>query len=306
MRTPILQNQSPGLKFLLTILVCFSMLVIFSMLGGFLASAISGVDIQSMQGKLDYNDPATMQALRIATAITNFGGFLMAAILFAWLCTNKMKDYFHVNTRLHWKYLWVVGLVFFLATPVVYFLSTINEMVSGGEFLSIVQDDTSELKNALLRTENTSSVIFNLFAMALLPAVGEELFFRGVVLRVAYQGTRKVHASVLMTAILFSIVHMEFDNFLAITFMGMVMGYLYIYTGNILVPMLLHLVNNSIYILLDAYGSEPIPTGAAGEESMQLIWLIAGGIFLVVLLWLLRRSEHKEKWDVMRGSLLRD
>lgn len=283
------------------------MLVMFGSFGNEFAEWLTGVKPYAEDGPIDFSVPGSATAYRIASAFANVGGFLFGALLLAWFCSNNITRYFHFKSPLKWKYSWVILISFFAAIPVVQLLSGLNEIISGSN-LEDVQGEARELKAALLNTKDFTVVLLNLFTMALLPAIGEELFFRGVVLRVSYQGTKNIHLGVLLSAILFAVIHFEFDHILAITFMGILLGYLYIYTGSILIPIVLHFLNNGVYIFLEAYGRD---SGIAhlfndSATSNVVLWVVLGLLCLALFIFFLRRSINKERWPMMTGSLLRD
>jgi len=302
MRKPLFQTLSPGIKFLLSLVVIAMALVMVSGFGLQIASLITDVDLAA-DGEIDYSDPATVSAIRISNTIGNLG-FLIGAIVFSWLCTNQIGSYFNFKGKFKFKYLLVIILVFVLATPAGNFLSIINEMIYPGEALDEIQDTSYQVKSAMLNTTSGWTVILNILTIALVPAVCEEVFFRGVLLRLSYQGTGKIHVGVLLSAVIFALFHFEFDNILSITFMGVILGYLYVYTGSILVPILLHFLNNSIYIILSAYSSDVLSDSGSGNEL--IIWIVSGVGCLFLLLFLLKRSINKEGWNRMEGSLMRD
>ncbi|MFT7614514.1 MAG: membrane protease YdiL (CAAX protease family) [Parvicellaceae bacterium] len=302
MRKPLFQTYSPGVKFLLALVVVMIAWIMVRGIGLWVGEVLSGVDLASV-GEIDYSDSATINAIRISSTIGNFG-FLIGAILFSWLCCNQITSYFHLKSRFKFKYLWVVILVFILAVPAVNFLSIINEMIYPGEALDEMQDASYQVKSAILNTTNGWTVVLNILTMALVPAICEELFFRGVLLRLSYQGTGRIHLGVIMSALVFALFHREFDNILSITFMGVILGYLYVYSGTILVPILLHFLNNSIYIILSA-----VSAGALAETTVPtelMIWIVSGLVCLFLLLFFLKRSVNQEGWNRMQGSLLRD
>ncbi|MBL4704766.1 MAG: CPBP family intramembrane metalloprotease [Flavobacteriales bacterium] len=305
MRTPIFQAYSPGLKFLMAILVTISMLMMFGNIGGMVAELLTGISIGDPGTGHDFSDPNTVNAFRIRGAVYSLGGFLLGAILFAWFCTTQITDYFHLKGKFKLKYLLVVVLIFLISVPAGQFLSIINEMINPGNALVEQHDENSKLIAAFLHTSNGWMVLLNVLTMALVPAVGEELFFRGVILRLSYQGTKKIHLGVILSAVLFAIFHFDFENVLSITLMGVVLGYIYIYTGSLLVPMVLHFLNNAVLILIAAYGSEEMNSFVMNGNEM-LIWMLVGAGALGLMLFILKRSINKEKWPMMIGSLMRD
>lgn len=290
----------------MAICVCLCMLTFFGSIGNMLAEWLTGVRPYAETGEMDYSNPSTLKAYRIAVVFSNVGGFLLASILFAWFCTTQIRSYFRFNSGVQWKHLGLILICFFLAIPAIQMLSELNEMISGGSYLMDAQEETSNLRSALLQTDGIGIVLLNVLTMALLPAIGEELFFRGVILRLAYQGTKRMHVGVLLSAILFALVHLEFNNFLAIVFMGMLLGYLYVYTGSLLIPMGLHFLNNAVYILLESTPSGAEFTAQLESDNNVLIWLIVGAAALLLFTYLLKRASNKGSWNEMEQLMLRD
>lgn len=86
-----------------------------------------------------------------------------------------------------------------------------------------------------------------LLAIAIIPGITEELFFRGAVLRLTRRVTRnRWHAAVWLTAIVFSIAHLDLMGFFPRIVLGAYLGYVYYHTRSIYVPMALHVLNNAI------------------------------------------------------------
>jgi membrane protease YdiL (CAAX protease family) len=302
MRKPLFQTYSPGVKFLLSLVVVALSLVMLSGFGLQIAELLTGINLAG-DGEIDYSDLATINAIRISNTIGNFG-FLVGGLTFSWLCSNQIGSYFNLKGGFKFKYVWVIIVVFILATPAGNFLSIINEMIYPGEVIDELQDTSYQVKSAMLNTSSGWTVILNILTIALVPAICEEMFFRGVLLRLSYQGTGKIHLGVLFSALIFALFHFEFDNILSITFMGVILGYLYVYSGTILVPILLHFLNNSIYIILSA-----VSAGALAETTVRtelMIWIVSGLVCLFLLLFFLKRSVNQEGWNLMQGSLLRD
>ena len=94
--------------------------------------------------------------------------------------------------------------------------------------------------------------------MALLPAVAEELTFRGVLQRLIQTQTneainregKRVHLAIWCTAILFSAIHMQFYGFLPRMLMGALFGYALVWTGSLWIPILMHFTNNAMAVIL--------------------------------------------------------
>ena len=126
-----------------------------------------------------------------------------------------------------------------------------------------------------------TTLLANALIMVVVPAVGEELFFRGAVQSLLGQKFNH-HLAILGTALFFALGHMQPLSVLPILFMGVVFGYLKHWTGSIWVPIGLHFINNAT-----ALGSAYLNDGNLLEESTMAgsIWSYAGPILVLVGLY---------------------
>lgn len=113
------------------------------------------------------------------------------------------------------------------------------------------KEDMAAAATSLLTTFGS----FNQFAlafvvMAVFAGIGEELVFRGMLQPELHRATGNIHAAIWISAILFSAIHMQFFGFVPRVLLGVLFGYLYYWSGNILIPMLAHFVNNGFQIIM--------------------------------------------------------
>lgn len=151
------------------------------------------------------------------------------------------------------------GLVaFFFAVAALPLISMLAEWNKGMElpsFLASVEEIMRQMEeSALAMTEkflNTSSfgmMIVNLFVMALLPAVCEEMMFRGWLQRVL--GNRlNYHVAIWVSAFIFSAIHFQFYGFVPRMIIGAALGYLYCYTGSLWASIIAHFTNNAAAVI---------------------------------------------------------
>lgn len=123
--------------------------------------------------------------------------------------------------------------------------------------------------------------LFSLLMYAVIPAITEELFFRGVILRVAGGG---FWAAVLSGA-LFGLCHFNPSQLVYSVGSGIVLGLLFLYTSDIKLPVLLHLCVNTVVLVL-SYASRAVEVGVyvAAECILWLLILGIGIYFCYVLL----------------------
>ncbi|MBR5434190.1 MAG: CPBP family intramembrane metalloprotease [Bacteroidales bacterium] len=133
-------------------------------------------------------------------------------------------------------------------------INLMSELNTDG-IVAIIGKDSALWLNYLKMETFTEQLIssemfcINILCMALIPAVCEEIFFRGFMQTVATDVFRNVHAAILVTALIFSILHGDVFNFIPRFVLGLLLGYLYIYAGTILIPIIAHLLHNTLVVL---------------------------------------------------------
>jgi membrane protease YdiL (CAAX protease family) len=147
------------------------------------------------------------------------------------------------------------GLVILLVLcllPVTGFTGQLNSEMHFPEWLSRVEkwvaDKENEANNLLemFSADTFWIMMLNLFMLALLPAIGEEMIFRGIFQRIFQKLFRNDHVGIWVIAFLFSAIHLQFFGFVPRFILGLVLGYLYYWSGTLWLPMLAHFVNNAV------------------------------------------------------------
>jgi membrane protease YdiL (CAAX protease family) len=192
------------------------------------------------------------------------------------------------------KEIFLVVILAFCLFPITGFTGRINsamhlpDWLSGVEQWMIRQEDKSDnLIELLIAAKTLPVLILNLFLIAVLPAVGEELIFRGVFQKIFYNLFSSGHLAIWFSAILFSTLHFQFFGFLPRLILGLVFGYLFFWSGSLWMPVISHFVNNAFPVLL-SYIQE---NGHLTSQSEFPLWqqavtmLLSVAITLVILFY---------------------
>lgn len=107
-----------------------------------------------------------------------------------------------------------------------------------------------EITKFLTNFNSLGEFFFAFIIIALLPGIGEELVFRGLLQPQLHRATGNVHVAIWISAVLFSAIHMQFFGFIPRVLLGALFGYLYLWSGNLLVPMFAHFMNNGFSVLM--------------------------------------------------------
>lgn len=151
-------------------------------------------------------------------------------------------------------------LAFCVSYPFASYLSRWNSGMELPEWMSGVEQTMRSMEDAAMETtglllsgRTIGALLLNLVIVAAMAAISEELFFRGALQQFLMEKFRNGHAAIWLTALLFSMVHFQFYGFLPRLFLGAMLGYLFLYTRNLWMPIIFHFVNNATVILLNFF-----------------------------------------------------
>lgn len=179
----------------------------------------------------------------------------------------------------------VYGLMLlFLAYPLIQFSAVINQKLPISQWLIEENKIAGEITNMIINFSTPYDLIVRVLIVALLPAIGEELFFRAGLQNELLKGIRNPDIAIILAAILFSAFHMQFEGFLPRFFLGLIMGYLYHWSSSILVPVLIHFMNN-LMLLISAYFMQDAVNQAdlkqIPEIPLYILLLSAISVFII-------------------------
>jgi len=129
---------------------------------------------------------------------------------------------------------------------------TLPESMQGLEQLMLTLEQRAEQVLLLFLTYADGAwwvLLLNLLVLAVLPAIGEELMFRGVIQAHLFKKLNP-HVAVWVTAFIFSFVHLQFYGFLPRLLLGALLGYALVWTGNLYCSMIMHATNNALSVLV--------------------------------------------------------
>ena len=254
-----------------------------------------------------FEQPLSVTSLKWIQLFQSAAMFLLPPLCMAYLWAKAPMKWLKVDNFQSFKVSSMAILLMLVALPAINLLADINQQVALPTFLEPLeawmktQEETAkQLTEQFLSVTTYSGLIINILLMALLPAVAEELTFRGVLQRL-FQGsnvsdfhTVKVpHIAIWVTAILFSAIHMQFYGFIPRMLMGALFGYMLVWTGSLWVPILMHFTNNAMAVILyfvatrGGWDMEKVDAIGTGDT----LWLgIVSLVLTVVGIYAFRRS----------------
>ena len=194
---------------------------------------------------------STINTLKVLTLCSQIGTFLVPSIFFFWRFKNIPL---HVN-KIERKEIFYLIIPFLILLGISQLLVQFSLYV-GYDFLpdSIVNYlEKEQLFNTKIQdyfvTKSGINLLMNVGLMAILPAIAEELFFRGILQPLFIRLTKKKWWGILITSVIFSLLHFQIDHLLAILFASVILGLVYEKKMNIYLNMLLHFAFNTFSLL---------------------------------------------------------
>lgn len=288
-------------KLILLVLLLVSFLLFASMLGLLSLVPFYGKEVLSVMQTPDYSDATLVNAFKVMQIINMGFGMLLPTILFLYLTEKDIVKSSGLQVKATSMLLLVSAFTILSAQPLIGFSSEINNQMQLPDWLSGIEnwmksmeDKGKLLTDAFLNSASWSDLFVNIFMIALLPAFTEELLFRGVLSKLLFIKFKNIHVAVFISAIVFSAVHLQFYGFLPRLLLGIQLGYLFLWSGNLWLPIVAHFVNNFLSVLIQFFFFKgQIATDAENfGTNMNMIVVLASTTLLVLLMiWIYRISN---------------
>ena len=210
----------------------------------------------------------------------------------------KGRNLLGVFQRNNW--LWIVPLLALFSFPLINFLAYLNAQIPLGESMLAMEEDAARFTEAIVSTDSFSTLLVNIFIVALVPAIGEEIVFRGIIQGELHRIISKPWVVVLLSAAIFSALHMQFGGFIPRFFLGGILGFFYYRFKNLWLPILFHFTNNAfalvlIYLNLDSVDSAQELT--YGPEEIGL--LVLGVLVVGFILYRAVKTKNKQETSTL-------
>ena len=280
---------------------------VLSGMGLLAAKTFFGADLEAIEGYLQNPEGATAIAvLKVLQIFTTMGLFLIPAMIFSQLFSPLPTLFLRLSNSVKPYYLLAAAILFIAFIPLTDALTYLNQSISLPNFLSEYEAEvraSSErmqgLIGSFLEMNSFGVFIFNLFLLAVLPAIAEEFFFRGVMQELIVRKTNKVHLAVWVSALGFGLMHNQLFSVVPLIALGAMLGYLKEWTGSLWPSIIAHFVNNGSIVVIMYFGGYNM-TDIDTMSPPDFIWLIPALVLsaaLVYWLWYQRKSRHSEDED---------
>jgi membrane protease YdiL (CAAX protease family) len=295
-------NKSPFLQLILLLCLCLISVVVFSVIGGVLAAMLYGFNASDIN---NLGDPKIIEGMKLFQLCSAIGLFIVPPVVYGVFVSKKTVENLGLKrVSAPISYLLIIVLMVVL-TPFLSWLIELNANLVFPDFLSEIEawmraseSNAESLTKAFLTFNGVGSLVYVMLIVAVVPAIGEELLFRGVLQKIIIVWTKNPHAGVWIAAFLFSALHLQFFGFFPRMLLGALFGYLYLWSKSLWLPILGHFINNGTVVMTCYFYPEMVNNAdfnffSEGIENM--IASLLSFVFASAILFLIWKINDKNK-----------
>lgn len=247
-------EKHPIISIIYLLLLVLAGAFVFSILSAIVGFMLYGPSFMKELTAMGYGE-GDLNFMKVFQTLTSIGTFIVPALLLRRIEGPDSRLFNFTLPKQSQLLLLVVGIMLF-SGPLMELTSLINkemqlpEALRGVEqWMKAQEQQMAMLTEKLLYTTSIGGLLFNVFMIAVIPAIGEELLFRGCLQPIFWRWTKNPHAAIWITAILFSAIHMQFYGFLPRMLMGAAFGYMLYWGKSIWLPIIAHFINNAVAVI---------------------------------------------------------
>lgn len=268
---------------------------------GLIIGTVIGVGYVIVSG----NDATSLNSLRFIQISSQIFTFVLPPILYAMLVKEQpFKSLGFNKSTILWLILGVAMMYTILPLNSIFTEWNANikfpeSLASFEKLMQDLQERATEVMEKFVNVDTIGGLIINLFMIAGLAALGEELLFRSVIQTSLIRIFKNAHIGIFIASAIFSLFHMEFYGLLPRLVLGLLMGYMYYYSRSIWIPMAMHFANNGTIVFLyylNNIGAINIDVESFGETNVGILMLSI--VAMVALFWFTVKLNKKEELEI--------
>ena len=246
--------------------------------------------------------PENVNFARWSQVLSTFALLFLPAIALSFICNGKSMLWVGFSKHISAIQLLLGFVIMFITAIAVGPLADISKsIVAHFPTINASAKKLEDLYNtqalALSNLKSLPEYIIGLFIMAFFPALFEEVFFRGTLQNLFLRWLKKPILAILITSILFSLVHSSIYLFLSRMALGFALGLMYYYSKNIWINIVAHFINNTFALTALYLMGNKLDKASIEKLDPHPHWLLAlaaCGVLVLLFQLLQKRSGHNK------------
>jgi membrane protease YdiL (CAAX protease family) len=307
-----LKTRPAWIQLMLFLGMAFGLLMVISLIGIVIYSSNTGISFMELSNpdRWDLNNRETITSIRFMQTLQFFGLFVVPVFLFAYFSDPSPHQYLGLKQPNRTLF-WIIGiLLMIIAIPLVEYTGILNHKIpfdaNTQQWIKSKEEEANKMIRFMLSERTPKQLFLNLIFIALTAGIGEELFFRGILQRLFIRMFNSPWVGIILTAILFSAIHMQFMGFIPRVIMGILLGAIYWYSGSLWVAIFAHFFYDAILIVIAYFNPQILNSNAAdasiiNTSSLAVLALISA-ILVALLLWQMKKASVTRYDDIYRDD----
>lgn len=216
---------------------------------------------------------------------------ILGVVVSVLILKENMKTSLLLNKPNSWSSVPVVMVMMMLMIPIMNCMESYGEMfhlpasLHGLEnLMRQMEERAADLLKMMLDASNFGGLMISVLVIALGAALSEEVIFRGILLHL-FRKRWNVHVAIWVSAFLFSLIHFQIYGFVPRMLMGALFGYLAVWSGSLLLPIIAHFTNNACVVVadyaLDAEADTILSDPFMGDYWWLMVLMTIAGLFML-------------------------
>jgi membrane protease YdiL (CAAX protease family) len=270
------------------------------LIGGFVSLGIAASYLNVPFEKLPdaFKNANDANLARLLQFISTFFFMALPAFVFARINDRKAFKYLGFNSALSGKQVFIIVGIVFLSLIISGILSQVNAMIPltkrAEQYFKSLEDNYNKQVSAIANMKTAKDYIISLIMIALLPAIFEEMLFRGALQPLMINLSKNSFIGILITSILFSAIHLSYYGFLPRVALGLIIGYIFYFSKNLWLASATHFFYNAFGVTqIYALSKRGILTQEAMKDDTFPLYfaLFAAGALYIIFIFFKKECD---------------
>jgi len=249
----------------------------------------------------DIFNPKYYNAIMLMQVVDTLFMFFLPVYVFALICYRNPMKFIGFNTRINYKQVLILLAIIVLTFPLSGALAELTKMIPIPKnweiYFKAKEAERATQEKALINITSFSEYLISMVIIGLLPALFEEVCFRGGLQNILMRWFKGPWVAIIITSIIFSAVHFSYYGFFVRAVLGIFLGLIFYYSGSLWLSILFHFLFNGIQVTAMYITSTSITKNSKDIEDNFPLWagVVALGFIIFAFIEFRRVSILEQK-----------
>lgn len=252
--------------------------------------------------------PQNVNKVRWMQCLGTFAMMFLPAFFFALIVSKQPYKYLGLSKSAHLNQILIVIGISITALFLSGGLGELNKIIpipqNWAAKFKAMEDTYAEQVMIIASMKTFGDYLISILMIAILPALFEELFFRGALQQLLVSWFKNAHVAILVTSILFSVIHFSYYGFLPRLALGLMLGYIFYFSKNIWLNILMHFINNAVAITALYFTSVKGGDVKKAMDESYPIWVAVVTLVIVLYLFKLYKAACNKHQSEQSNNLV--